>query len=65
MERETLTVSEAAKLLGVAPATVYAAVKRGELPAIRIGDRILIPELGLRRLLEPADPLDRPAAASR
>ena len=38
-----LTVSETAEALGVNYFTVYRAVRRGDLPASRIGKRVLIP----------------------
>jgi excisionase family DNA binding protein len=42
-----LTVAAVAERLDVNPATVYRAVSRGELPAIRIGRTIRIPEIAL------------------
>jgi excisionase family DNA binding protein len=44
-ERLTLTVTEAAKLLGISRAMAYECVRTGDLPAIRLGGRILILEL--------------------
>jgi excisionase family DNA binding protein len=34
-----LAVEDVSALLGVSPALVYALVRRGELPAVRIGER--------------------------
>jgi excisionase family DNA binding protein len=51
-ERLTLTVEEAAAVLGISRAFAYDAVRRGEIPAIKIGRRILVPRLALGRLLE-------------
>ncbi len=42
-ERLTLSVDEAARLLGISPGLVYGLVHRGELTAIRLGRRILVP----------------------
>ncbi|MDA8297582.1 MAG: helix-turn-helix domain-containing protein [Actinomycetota bacterium] len=42
-QRLTMTVEEAAVVLGISRATAYDAVSRGEIPCIRIGRRILIP----------------------
>jgi excisionase family DNA binding protein len=39
----TFTVTEAAKALGVGRSTVYELARRNELPAIRLGRRLLIP----------------------
>ncbi len=41
--RLTYTVEEAACILGISRNSAYEAVRRGELPTIRIGRRILIP----------------------
>jgi len=51
-DRLTLTVEEAATLLGISRAFAYEAVTRGEIPSIRIGRRILVPKTALSRLLE-------------
>lgn len=45
------TVPAAARLLGVGRNTLYDAVKRGEIPHIRIGRRILIPTSALEAFL--------------
>lgn len=49
-----LTVAEAAKLLRICENTCYAAVARGELPARRVGRRLLIPRDALERFLAAA-----------
>ncbi len=41
--RATCTVEEAAALLGVGRATAYEAARRGQLPTLHLGRRILIP----------------------
>ena len=51
-ERLTLSVKEAAKLLGLSRGLTYEAVGRGEIPSIRIGHRILIPRAALHRMLK-------------
>jgi len=50
-ERLTLTVEEAAVALGISRAFAYDAVRRGDIPAIKIGRRILVPRTALSRLL--------------
>jgi excisionase family DNA binding protein len=50
-ERPTLTVEETARLLGISRWLVQQAVRRGELPVVRIGRRILIPRTRLDALL--------------
>jgi excisionase family DNA binding protein len=50
-ERQTLTVEEAARVLGIARGSAYEAAKVGHLPTIRIGRRLLVPRAALERLL--------------
>jgi excisionase family DNA binding protein len=49
--RATITVSEAAALLGMGRSATYEAVRRGEIPSLRFGGRILVPVAALLRLL--------------
>lgn len=51
MKRRTLTVAEAAACLGVSRNTAYEAIRRGTVPSIRLGRRILIPTQALEALL--------------
>jgi excisionase family DNA binding protein len=46
-----LTVEEAGRLLGISRNSAYEAARRGELPAIRIGKRLIVPRAALERLL--------------
>ena len=50
-ERQTLTVEEAARVLGIGRSAAYIAARRGDLPAIRIGRRYVIPRVALERML--------------
>jgi excisionase family DNA binding protein len=50
-ERKTLSVKEAAKVLGVGVNQAYEAIHRGEIPAVRIGKRILVPVAALEQKL--------------
>lgn len=43
----TYTVEQAAALLGVSRSAYYEAIKRGELPARRVGRRIVVPRAQL------------------
>jgi excisionase family DNA binding protein len=47
----TITVDEAATILGCSRGTAYALVRSGQLPSLRLGRRIVIPTAGLRRYL--------------
>jgi len=51
MERQTLTVTEAGQVLGLSRNAAYDAAKRGDLPVIRFGKRLLVPRAALDRLL--------------
>jgi len=51
-DRLTLSVDEAGKMLGLSRGLMYQAVRKGEVPSIRIGRRILIPRAALYRMLE-------------
>jgi excisionase family DNA binding protein len=53
--RLTLTVQEAATVLGISRAFPYEAVRRGETPSIRIGRRVLVPRVALDRLVGPTE----------
>jgi excisionase family DNA binding protein len=57
LERQTLTVGEAAHRLGISRALAYKAAQRGELPVIRIGRRYLVLKTQLERILASTDPL--------
>ena len=47
----TLTVQEAATLLGIGRNSAYEAIKTGTLPSVQIGRRILVPRAALERML--------------
>ena len=51
IERPSITVEEAAAILGISRATAYDAVREGDIPAIRIRGRLIIPTESLLRLL--------------
>jgi len=47
-------IAEVAAMLGLSRNACYQAVQRGELPAIRIGKRLLVPKASLFKLLDGA-----------
>ena len=50
-----LTVEEAGRLLGIGRGLAYEAARRGDIPTLRIGRRLVVPRLALDRLLsEPS-----------
>jgi excisionase family DNA binding protein len=58
-EHFTLSVSEAAEVLGISRAFAYELVGRGEIPVVRFGRRVVVPRRALETLLE----LGRPTSA--
>jgi excisionase family DNA binding protein len=50
--RATITVEQAARLLGVGRTAAYEAARRGELPTRRLGRRLLVPVPALLAWLE-------------
>ena len=55
-EKLVYTVEEAGALLGLGRSGAYDAVRRGDLPTIRIGRRILVPKEALERMLGGVSP---------
>jgi len=64
MHRQTLTVEEAGRLLGISRNSAYEAARRGELPAIRIGKRLIVPRAALEKLLGAPIDGERPGEAA-
>ena len=58
----TVSVPEAARLLGIGRNTAYVAARSGELPTVRIGGRIVVPVHRLAELLDGAERTDPEAA---
>lgn len=52
--RMTITVPEAAERLGVGRNQAYEAAKRGQIPTIKIGKRLLVPVAAFQRMLDGA-----------
>ena len=48
LDRQTYTVEEAAKILGICRAVAY---RKGVLPTVKIGGRRLVPKAALDRML--------------
>ena len=61
-ERQVLTTSEVATQLGLSEASVYKGIGCGQIPAIRVGRRLLIPRDAFQQLLAPKRP---PAVLNR
>jgi excisionase family DNA binding protein len=46
------TIEEAAQLLRIGRTTAYDAARRGELPSVRLGRRLLVPRQALEHLMK-------------
>lgn len=53
-DRLTVSVEEAAKLLGISRGLAYELVARGELPSLRLGRRRVVPLVGIHELIGDA-----------
>jgi excisionase family DNA binding protein len=53
---DVMTVTEAAEFLRLGRNSIYEAIRRGEVPTVRIGRRILVPKVGLENLLATRSP---------
>ena len=51
-EAMTLSVEHASRLIGISRTTAYRMVQSGELPAVRVGRRVLILKKPLMEMLE-------------
>jgi excisionase family DNA binding protein len=49
--RKTYDVAEAGRLLGLGRNATYEAIRRGDIPTIRVGKRILVLKVALDRML--------------
>jgi excisionase family DNA binding protein len=51
---DILTVDETARLLRISRGLAFAAARRGDIPAVRVGRRLLVPRARLFEWLETA-----------
>ena len=54
MAKQTISIPEAAEVLGIGRSAAYEAARTGQIPTIKIGKRILVPVVALERLLDEA-----------
>lgn len=60
MAKATYTVTETAAILGLGESAAYEAIHRGEIPALHVGRRYLVPAAELHRLIGDSEPAERP-----
>ena len=53
-ERLTVTVDQAARMLGISRGLAYQMVHDGKLPSLRFGKRLVVPKWAIQRLLQEA-----------
>lgn len=51
LERATYTITETARILGIARTSAYRAARRGDIPTIRIGRRMVVGRQALAEIL--------------
>jgi excisionase family DNA binding protein len=61
LERQTYTIEEAAKILGICRAVAY---RRGVLPTVQVGGRRLVPKQALERMLDNRSEVAAPVSRS-
>jgi len=64
MDCLTYTVTEAAVLLGISRTSAYECVRRGEIPSLTLGPRVVISRAALERMLDGSE-AEHADAASR
>ena len=58
MSRMTITVGEAAEMLGISRTSAYLCARRREIPTVRFGRRVLVPVARFMAMLEADPPPD-------
>jgi excisionase family DNA binding protein len=54
-DRRTYTVTEVAELLGISRSSAYLCVRRGDIPSLVLGRRVVVPRSAVERLLTGAE----------
>jgi excisionase family DNA binding protein len=49
-----MSVEEASEVLGISRSLAYELVRRGDIPSLRLGRRLVVPVRGLEALVEQA-----------
>ena len=58
MDRLTYTVTESAALLGISRTSAYECVRRGEIPSLTLGRRVVISRVAVDRMLGGGTPAE-------
>lgn len=54
-ERQTYSVPEVGKILGIGRSCAYEGVRTGRIPSIKIGRRVVVPRAVIRRMMGEAN----------
>ena len=54
-EKLTITVPEAARMLGISRGLAYEMAREGTIPVLRFGRRMVVPLAAIKRLLQETD----------
>ncbi len=54
-ERKTYRIEDAGKMLGLGKNASYKAAHKGEIPVIKIGNRLFVPKAAFDRMLEQGE----------
>ena len=54
VEKHTMSVEECAAYLGIGRSAAYEGVRSGDIPAVRVGKRWLVPVAALEKMLNGA-----------
>ena len=61
-QKVTYTVVEVAELLGISRTSAYECVRRGEIPSLTLGRRVVVPRRAFDAMLEMEVPAPDPGA---
>ena len=59
-EARTITVAQAATVLGISRTTAYECVRAGSIPSLHLGGRIIVPLQAIEAMLERASVIPEP-----
>ncbi|MFC1861776.1 helix-turn-helix domain-containing protein [Chloroflexota bacterium] len=52
MEKQTYTIRECAKILGVGVSVMYESARQGKLPVLKFGRRLVVPKYEFHKMLQ-------------
>ena len=56
MIRETFSLVEAGQILGIGRSTAYELARKGRLPVLRLGRKLVVPKVALDKMLNGVTP---------